>query len=167
MIFVKACIKLGIDGFYASTQGGEADQFGGSPLFEEVIKPYDLALMTEMNRACIFNILHICDYHSGYDDLAPFLDYPGHIVNCSQQVGTEKWSSRQLSHFFNRPFMGGLERKGIIAHGSPAEIRQAATAVLQDAPEKFILAADCTLPNDTNWDNIKTAIATAHDYSHA
>ena len=165
MIFVKACIKLGIDGFYASTQGGEADNFGGSPLFEELIKPYDLALMTEMNRACIFNILHICDYHSGYDDLTPFLDYPGHIVNCSQQVGSQKLSTRQLSQLFNRPFMGGLERKGTIAHGNHAQIKQAVTGVLQDAPDRFILAADCTLPNDINWDNIKTAISTAHHYS--
>jgi uroporphyrinogen decarboxylase len=36
---------------------------------------------------------------------------------------------------------------------------------LQDAPERFILGADCTLPGDVDWDNIKTAIATAHDYN--
>ncbi len=166
MKFVKAAIKLGIDGFYASTQGGEADRFGGSSLFEEYVKPYDLALMKEMNRACIFNILHICDYHSGYDDLTPFLDYPGHVVNCSQVVGSEQLSGHQLSQLFNRPFMGGLERKGIIAQGSPDEVRQATTAVLQDAPDKFILGADCTLPNDVNWDNIKAAIATAHNYNN-
>lgn len=167
MIFVKACIKLGIDGFYASTQGGEANRFGGSPLFEEVVKPYDLALMTEMNRSCVFNILHICDYHSGYDDLSPFLDYPGHVVNCSQEVGGEHVSSKALSQMFDRPFMGGLERKGIIAQGSEAEVVATTTAVLQDAPHQFILGADCTLPSDVNWDNIKTAIATAHNYKQA
>jgi uroporphyrinogen decarboxylase len=165
MIFVKACIKLGIDGFYASTQGGEADRFGGTPLFEEYVKPYDLALMTEMNRSCIFNILHICDYHSGYDNLTPFLDYPGHVVNCNQQIGSERLSLKALSQMFNRPFMGGLERKGTIAQGSQAEVRQAVTDVLQDAPEKFILGADCTLPGDVDWDNIKTAITTAHNYN--
>ena len=164
MKFVKAAIKLGIDGFYASTQGGEANRFGGSSLFEEYVKPYDLVLMKEMNRACIFNILHICDYHSGYDDLTPFLDYPGHVVNCSQKVGSELLSGIQLSQLFNRPFMGGLERKGIIALGNQEETRQATVDVLQKAPDKFILGADCTLPNDVNWDNIKTAIATAHNH---
>ncbi|MBN1992437.1 MAG: hypothetical protein JW953_07005 [Anaerolineae bacterium] len=39
----------------------------------------------------------------------------------------------------------GLDRKGI-------------------APDKFILAADCTLPADVDWDNVKTAINTAHEY---
>ena len=31
MRFVKACIRLGVDGFYASTQGGEAGRFRDPP----------------------------------------------------------------------------------------------------------------------------------------
>lgn len=165
MLFVKGCIKLGVDGFYTSTQGGEADNFGRSPLFDACIKPYDLALMAEINRSCIFNILHVCDYHHGYDDLTPFLDYPGHVVNCSLELGTEKLNGRQLSQMFGRPFMGGMERKGIIAQGSQGDVKQAVEDVLADAPDRFILGADCTLPGDVNWDNIKTAIATAHAYT--
>ncbi len=46
---------------------------------------------------------------------------------------------------FGRPFMGGLDRKGVIATGSLEEIRQAAASVLAEAPERFILAADCTV----------------------
>jgi uroporphyrinogen-III decarboxylase len=44
------------------------------------------------------------------------------------------------------------------------EIRQAATGVLAQAPERLILAADCTVPGDTPWENLKTAIETAHRY---
>ena len=50
MGFVKACIKLGLDGFYASTQGGEAGRFPGRELFDQCVRPYDLALMNEVNR---------------------------------------------------------------------------------------------------------------------
>ena len=164
LLFVKECIKLGIDGFYTSTQGGEAERFGGSPLFDECIKPYDLALMDEINRSCIFNILHICDYHYGYNDLSPFLEYPGHIVNCSLTVGSEKMTGAQISQMFNRPFMGGLDRKGVIATGNTADITRTVEGVLHEAPDRFILAADCTLPNDVNWGNIKTAIDIAHQY---
>ena len=60
--FVRECIKLGVDGFYASTQGGESHRFADSSLFTQVIKPYDLIVMEEINQACPFNILHICDY---------------------------------------------------------------------------------------------------------
>jgi len=48
--------------------------------------------------------------------------------------------------------------------GSQDEIESMVQDVLQDAPERFILGADCTLPGDIDWDNIKTAIATAHTY---
>ena len=36
MIFVKACIKLGVDGFYASTQGGESHRFADPASFPRV-----------------------------------------------------------------------------------------------------------------------------------
>jgi uroporphyrinogen decarboxylase len=65
---------------------------------------------------------------------------------------------------FGRPFMGSLDRHGIVASGSLAEIEAAVQAVCQTAPEKFILGADCTLPGDINWENIKTAIAAAHAF---
>jgi uroporphyrinogen decarboxylase len=164
LLFVKECIKLGIDGFYASTQGGETHRFGGSALFDECIKPYDLAMMEEMNRSCIFNILHVCDYHGAYDSLAPFLDYPGQVVNCSPLLGKKRLTAEQLARMFNRPYMGGMDRHGVIAQGDSPEIARAAELVLRDAPSQFILGADCTLPNDVNWENIRVAIDTAHGH---
>jgi len=162
MLFVKGCIRAGVDGFYSSTQGGEAFRFADRALFNECIKPYDLAIMEEINRSCIFNILHVCDYHGGYDDLTPFLEYPGHVVNCSLEVGSKTMTAREASDLFSRPFMGGMKRKGIIVSGNKEEIRKAAEDVLREAPDKFILGADCTVPSEIDWDNIRTAISTAH-----
>jgi uroporphyrinogen decarboxylase len=164
MIFVRECIRLGVDGFYASTQGGESGRFADPAMFEECIKPYDLAIMEEMDRSCIFNILHICDYNAGYDDLTPFTDYPGHVVNCSLAVGSESITAKEASAMFGRPFMGGLERKGVIAHGTAHEVKRAVDELLSEAPEQYILGADCTVPSDTNWDVLRTAISTAHEY---
>jgi uroporphyrinogen decarboxylase len=161
LTLVRACQRAGVDGFYASTQGGEAFRFGGADLFERLIKPTDLAVWDAI-AACRFNILHICDYEGAYDDLSPFLDYPGHVVNCSLEVGGKRMTPREASALFGRPFMGGLERKGVLATGAPAEVRRAAQTVLAQAPERFILAADCTVPADTSWDNLKAAIDAAH-----
>jgi uroporphyrinogen decarboxylase len=161
-LFVKACIRLGVDGFYASTQGGESARFADKTLFETCVKPYDLVLMEEMNRACPFNILHICDYHSGYDDLTPFLDYPGHVINCSLELGDAHITGKDAVRMFQRPWMGGIERKGIIASGTQGEVAQAVAAIVRNAPDKYILGADCTVPGNTSWDNLRTAIATAH-----
>ncbi len=162
MLFVKGCIDLGIDGFYASTQGGESGRFADPALFETCIKPSDLVLMEEMNRACAVNILHVCDFHAGYDDLTPFLEYPGHVVNCSLELGNERVSAKELSRVFSRPFMGGVDRKGALVSGSPREIEAAVATAVDDAPDRFILGADCTLPGDIDWSRIRTAISAAH-----
>jgi uroporphyrinogen decarboxylase len=158
---VRACKRVGIDGFYASSQGGEAFRFKDSDIFQKFIKPTDLAVWDKI-QSCTFNILHICDYEGDYNDLTPFLDYPGDVVNCSLRVGERTLSPKELSRMFGRPFMGGMERKGVIAAGGTDEIRQAAERILADAPERFILAADCTVPSDTPWDHLKIAIDTAH-----
>ncbi|MFL7791974.1 MAG: uroporphyrinogen decarboxylase family protein [Anaerolineae bacterium] len=162
MIFVKGCIEVGVDGFYASTQGGESDRFEDAALFETCVKPYDLTIMEEINRACSFNVLHVCDYHGGYSDLTPFLDYPGDVVNCSLKLGSRTMTPQEVSTMFGRPYMGGMDRHGIIVSGSANEIAQTVGSVLARASTKFFLAADCTLPNDIDWNNIRTAIATAH-----
>ena len=164
MIFVKECIKLGVDGFYHSTQGGESQTLNNNALFRECIKPYDLILMEEINRSCDFNILHVCDYHGGYDDLTPFLDYPGHIVNCSLELGPGNLTAREVSQMFGRPFMGGLDRLGTIFSGSRDEIKSAVEAQCSQKSAKFLLGADCTVPSDIDWDNLKTAIAAAHEF---
>jgi uroporphyrinogen decarboxylase len=162
MSFVKACVKLGVDGFYTSTQGGEAGRFADPSLFDACVRPYDLALMNEINRACPFNILHICDYHLPYADLSRFINYPGQVVNCSLELTGGRISAKEVARMFNRPFMGGMDRKGVLATGTPEEIRAEVQAVCAGAPERFILGADCTLPSDTSWENLHTAIETAH-----
>jgi len=104
------------------------------------------------------------DYHGDYDDLSPYLDYPGQAVNCCLDVGGERKTPSYIYDMFKMPFMGGIIKTGIIVNGSEQQIKDNVTEVVSNASEKFILAASCTLPNDINWNNIKLAIATAHKY---
>ena len=163
MRFVRECIRLGVDGFYASTQGGEAGRFAEARVFERHVKPFDLVLMEEMDRNCPFNILHVCDYNGPYAGLSAYVDYPGHVVNCNPTLTTGTLSWAEIARMFKRPCMGGLDRHGIIATGNPRQVREAAAAVLATAPSPFILGADCTLPADVDWANIRAAIDAAHD----
>jgi uroporphyrinogen decarboxylase len=167
MTFVKACIRLGVDGFYHSTQGGERHRLADRTLFDTFVRPYDLAVMREAERSCIFNILHICDYAGEYDDLARFQDYPGHVVSCPLKVGGNPLTLAEASRFFARPVMGGLDRRGAIATGNAAHIRAEVVAALGSAPARFILGADCTVPAETPWENLRTAIETAHAWQRA
>jgi uroporphyrinogen decarboxylase len=163
LTLLRGCRRVGVDGFYVSSQGGEAFRFPGTDIFPKYIKPSDLVVWDEI-QSCSFNILHICDYAGAYNDLAPLLSYPGHVVNCSLTLGERILRPTEVVQMFGRPFMGGLERKGVIATGSVDDIRQAVASVLAEAPERFMLAADCTVPSETPWEHLKTAIDTAHRY---
>ncbi len=165
MLFVKECIALGVDGFYASTQGGEEGRFKDPRIFTRYIKPFDLVPMTEMKRSCAFNILHVCDYNGPYSTLAPYLDYPGHVVNCNPKLTTGTVSWREVARMFGRPCMGGMDRHGIMASGGKSEIEAAVRQALSQAPAPFILGADCTLPGDIKWENIKIAIEACHNFT--
>jgi len=162
LVFIRECVNRGLDGFYASSQGGEAGRFRDQKLFAQVIKPLDLEVMNEINRLCPFNILHVCDYHGLYDDLSPYLDYPGHIVNCGTRLTGGARTPRELAQLFGRPFMGGMDRHGVIVNGTPEQISLEARSVLQSAPQAFVLGADCTVPSDIPVDHLKAAIDTAH-----
>lgn len=163
--FVRECIRLGVDGFYASTQGGEITRLGNSEAFDQCVKPYDLEVMNEINDSCIFNILHVCDFYAGYDDLSQFVDYPGHVVNCNLEVGGRMLTPSEVSTMFNRPFMGGMDRLGIITNGTDEQVRAEALNQLNGASESFILGASCTIPAEFSWDNMRAAIQTAHEFA--
>jgi uroporphyrinogen decarboxylase len=162
LVFVRECRNLGVDGFYASTQGGEAGTFRDPGRFAKYVTPCDLRLMREVDASFAFNVLHVCDYEAPYADLSPFAAYPGHVVSCSPRLTGGERSLRELAQLFGRPIMGGMDRKGVIATGTNEEVRREAEAVLKSAPDRFILGADCTVPGENRWEAIRTAIAAAH-----
>lgn len=162
-LFVRECIKLGVDGFYMSTKGGEGSaRFLDASVFEQNIKPFDLSLMEEIDRACPFNILHVCGHQFGYDSFAPLLDYPGQLVSCPLTVGGQSITPDQAAQLFGRPFMGGLERKGLLTQGTPEQVRAAIGAVRRASARPFILGAECTVADDTPWARLKLAVDAAH-----
>ena len=162
LLFVRECVKRGVDGFYMSTQGGEAGRFRDPSTFGRYITPSDRAVMDEIQKTCAFNILHVCDYHAAYDDLSPCRAYPGHVVNCGTRLGSGAMTPSEIASLFGRPFMGGMDRHGILVTGTKEQIRSEVRAVCAAAPSPFVLGADCTVPSDIPWDNLKVAIDEAH-----
>ena len=84
------------------------------------------------------------------------------MVSCNPRLTTGEVSLRELARRFDRPIMGGMDRKGVIGTGSDEEIRRATEDVLRAAPDRFILGAECTVPGTARWEGIRTAISTAH-----
>jgi uroporphyrinogen decarboxylase len=83
-------------------------------------------------------------------------------VSCPLKAAGHPLSLVEAHRLFDRPVMGGLDRHGVIASGKEAQIRAEVAAVLRDEPPRFILGADCTVPAETPWENLRTAIQAAH-----
>jgi len=162
LLFANECIKLGVDGFLSSTQGGEGFRFQDPAIFETYVKPYDLVLMNRINEACECNVLHICDYVGDYDNLSPFTDYPGQIVNCSMKVGNQMLQPSDIYKQFNRPVFGGMEKRGPISQNTPEALSQEVRKVLTNAPEQFILGAECALLGTIDWKQVRKVVDMAH-----
>lgn len=162
MIFVKAAIQAGVDGFYMSTQGSEAKTFSTPKVFANYIKPHDLVAMKHASAACPFNILHVCDYHAPYADYSATLDYPGQVVNSNTKLIGRELEPREIAKMFKRPYMGGLDRHGVLATGAPTQVEAEIKRVLKTAPKQFILGADCTVAAELDWKRLRHVIQTAH-----
>jgi uroporphyrinogen decarboxylase len=164
LLFVNACVKIGVDGFYMSTQGSETGQFSDPQLFTRYVKPSDLVAMESVSSSCPFNILHVCDYNAPYHNYDVVADYPGQVVNCNPRLDDKELSWEQISETFNRPNMGGLDRHGILTNGTPEQIEAEVRRVLRHAPAQFILGADCTVPGEMAWSRLRHAISVAHNH---
>ena len=162
LLFVRACIREGIDGFYMSTQGSEAKRFSSPKIFANYVKPFDLVSMKEIQKACAFNILHVCDYVAPYSNYDAVCDYPGHVINCNTKLIDKEIPAPDIAKAFKRPFMGGMDRHGILATGSPMQVEAEIKRVVKNAPRQFILGADCTVEGNTDWTRLRHAISVAH-----
>ena len=129
-ILTDECFKLGLDGFYASTQGREVFRFDDKAIFDDYIKPFDQAVLNDIDAKGAFNILHVCDYVGSYADLTPFVPYPGDVVNASLVVDNRLLSPEDLAVLFGRPFMGGLDRHGVLATGPTEAIEKRVLEIL-------------------------------------
>lgn len=162
--FVDECVKAGIDGFYSSTQGGEHLRFAEKADFEKYVMPFDISVLTEMNERARFNILHICDYWLPYDSIDIFLRYPCRIVSAPTSLCSgRKINLNDLYNTFGKPVLGGMNRKGVIKKGPVDQIAREVQSLLSEAPDRFMLGADCTVA-DANWDYLRAAVSMAHDY---
>jgi len=162
--FAQAAARLGVDGFYTCTQGGETNRFADRALFNRTVKNYDMLLYKETAQLAPYNIMHICDYDGSYADFNPrFQDYPGQVVNVPLAADGKALSLRQAAGIFKRPVMGGLDRLGVLSTGSVEAVRKATLEVLKDVPANVILGADCTVSAKTPRENLRMAIRTAHE----
>ena len=160
-IFIRGCIERGVDGFYGSTQGGEQGRLPDG-VFDEYVKPSDLMVWDLYKQSTEFNVLHVCDYVAPYESFERYRVYPGQIVSAPTEVNGHRVSGAEIAETLGRPFLGGMERLGVLSKGPVDAVHTEARAAIDEGPPAMILGADCTLAADTDWKNIAAATAVAH-----
>ncbi|MFP4377195.1 MAG: uroporphyrinogen decarboxylase family protein [Spirochaetales bacterium] len=163
-IFIDGCVKRGVDGFYASTQGGEAGRIKTAGVFDDYVKPTDLSVWQAIGDRTPCNVLHVCDYVAPYEDYDRYLSYPGQIVSAPNELVGGHITGAQIAELFGRPFLGGMERLGAISTGPKEEVEARARQALAEGSANMILGADCTLRPETDRGNIAAATGVAHRY---
>lgn len=162
--YLRAACKAGADGFYISSQGGDEKNFGKGKIWTNVVRPYDKRVSETAQKLAPINILHICDYGSSYATIDDYTDYPASIINPPIHLTKGELDLKHVAKVFNRPVFGGLDRLGIIAKGSVEEAKAEVDRILTNAPDNFILGADCTIPSDTDVDKLRAVIDYAHTW---
>lgn len=159
---VKECKKIGIQGFYMCTQGGELTFYDIPGFFDHFVYPYDMAVMGECNRDTRMNILHICNWEGPYDDLTRYKDYPAQIVNTPTDLNGVPFTLQDGIDLFGRPVLGGFDRKGTFNTLPAEEVAAETHAILESVPAgRVMIGADCTV-GSAPLANIQAAVAAAH-----
>ena len=157
----KECKAIGILGFYMCTQGGEMTFNEVPGFFDTFVRPYDMAVMGECTRDTKMNILHICNWEGPYDDLTRYKDYPAQIVNTPMDLNGVPFTLKDGVALFGRPVLGGFDRKGEFNTLSAEEVAAATREIVQAAPGRVMVGADCTV-GSAPLANIQAAVAAAH-----
>lgn len=162
--YIAAARQAGADGFYVSSQGGDNKSLAGTTLWKDFVRKYDKKVSEYAYSVSDLTILHVCDYGSSYSELDSYADYPSTIINPPIHLEGGEVDLRHIAEVFKRPVFGGLDRLGSIAKGSIADAKAEVDRVLQNAPEQFILGADCTVPSDTDYGKLRAIIDYAHSW---
>ena len=156
----EACLDAGAHGIYYAALGGEQYRFTEEE-FTTWIKPYDLRILQAISARGELNILHICKDQVRLDLYA---DYPAHVVNWG--VSEQNPSLVEGRTLFDRPILGGVMYRGPIVTGPAEAIEAEVQQTLQEfGTQGLLLGADCTLPTDTPFANIRTAVEATGKFS--
>lgn len=147
----------GADGIYLSVQSVQ-DAYVTQEIYQNIIAPSELAVLNAANSVSSNNILHICGYAGGRNNITWFKDHPFKAVNWAVNVeGVSLADGKEI--FGGRAVIGGFDNtaSGLLYKGSKAEIEAFTDGLIKGAGRTgVILGADCTVPNDIdvtrlNW----------------
>lgn len=150
--FIRENMKTGIAGIFYATQSACFD-FLTREEYREFGRRYDFLLLEEASKQGWFNILHIHGQNLMFREMA---DYPVHALNWHDRQ--EYPSLREARQLTDKCLLGGLDEKGPISRGTPADVAGQVKATVAEAGESgLIIGPGCVVYPDTPPENIYAA----------
>ena len=154
--YAADCIAAGADGIFFSSKGSEKRRFDRE-VFESVVGRPDLFICRAAAERSNFNILHICGPDT---ELEYYKDFPLSAINWDCHNG-EYDLNKGAAVFPDKVILGGMNnRSGVLVEGTEDEIKQEVKDLIDGISfsNRFILGADCTLPEDIDYEKIRAAL---------
>lgn len=157
---ITKLVEAGADGIFYAALGGEAQRFEQS-IFEKHVKPLDAAVIDHIKDQGAISILHICKADT---NIPMYAGINEDIINWALHESPYTLTDdRRL--FPGKTLLGGFDdRSGVLVDGTAQEIAQKAADIVAEAGrERFILGADCTLPEDIEIAHLRAVMEAARD----
>lgn len=154
--------EAGVTGIYFSLQNHRG--FGHDrSVYDEVFAPGEKEILRAANEASDYNILHICGYEGHHNKIDWYADYDVKTINWAVGVeGVPLEEGRKV--FGGRAALGGFGNlpSDVLYSGSRAEVEAETRRILEKAGRTgILLGADCTVPNDIDWQRLDWVRAAA------
>lgn len=153
--------ETGVDGIFMIVQNAEASRFTPEE-YRRIVQPGEERFIRRACELSKYNILHMCGWSGHQNQLELWKDYPAAVVNLA--VYSEKMTLKQGKEMFpDKVIMGGFDRnEGTLLHsGTPEEVRAETLRIVKETgSDRLIVSADCSLPTDVPYCNLR-AVAEA------
>lgn len=158
IILIQELKKIGVDGVYYAALGAEKRYFSDDE-FAEAIAPFDKTMLQAIKDEGMYSFLHMCKdalNMKRYESYAEYAD----VVNWGIYEDNNFSLEDGRAMFPGNTIMGGLaNRKGVLVDGSNEELeKEVKKIVTHFGKEKFIFAADCTLPTEIPYSRLKNIV---------
>lgn len=132
-------------------------------IYRRIVSPSERLVLGAAHAVSAYNILHICGFEGGRNDLTVYQDYDVKAVNWAVTVeGVSLSEGKRL--FGGRTVIGGFgnTRESLLYRGSREAIEAYTQQLLEEAGKTgVILGADCTVPGDIDLDHLQWVRDTA------
>ncbi len=158
--FIKLMAQTGCDMVSNGDSPAGPDMIPAE-MFEKWAKPYIKNMADTAHEAGVDYLIHIC----GNTDIIVnhMLETGADALELDYKTDTQKTFDLMKD---KATFFGNVDPSGILALGTPAQVREKTTELLDifSKTNKFVLNTGCALPSTTPEENIKAFIQTARDY---